>query len=76
MAYSGLAKEAIAGLDTYKQILVSTFENAPRTIDLGVIRECLKAEGLATTTPLVSIPYTVEALTKAEELCSTTCKSC
>jgi hypothetical protein len=43
-------------------------EDVIPSVDLEIVRDCLRAEGITTSTPLVTVPFTVDALTKAKSV--------
>lgn len=68
MAHSELIEEVISGQQAYKQDLIASFSHVQGTINLQEIRHRLTAEGVVSTSPLVTIPFTSESLEHASGL--------
>jgi hypothetical protein len=68
MAHAGLIQEVLSGQQAYKQDLIASFSHVHGVVDLQEIRQRLADEGVVSTTPLVTIPYTVESLEHASGL--------
>jgi len=71
MSHPELVKQAIDGLQDYKQALIDMHADVVSPIDVGNIRERLVDEGYITHSPLITIPYSVERISAADRLIDT-----
>jgi len=62
MVQSELVQEAKSGLNEYRQSLIAELQDNIGEIDTERIRNVLKGLGLMSSTPLLTIPYTQDAL--------------
>jgi hypothetical protein len=68
MSYSELAHEAAAGLRAYRQTLIDMHTGVADTVDLEEIKARLAADGFILRSPVVTIPYSVQALENVNSL--------